>query len=76
MVLSVTKEEIKQMRGVVTNFAWPPMPRTSGELKPPKYWKWGVDENGKPVRVSDPRAQIDVSTVIEPGPHTYCEDGY
>jgi len=52
------------------------MPRTSGELAPPKYWKWGVDENGKPVRVPDPRAQIDVSTVIEPGPHTYCEDGY
>jgi len=76
MVLSVTKDEIKQMRGVVTNFAWPPMPRTSGELAPPKYWKWGVDENGKPVRVPDPRAQIDVSTVIEPGPHTYCEDGY
>jgi ribonuclease Z len=76
MVLSVTKDEIKQMRGVVTNFAWPPFPRTSGELRPPKYWKWGVDENGRPVRVSDPRAQIDVSTVIEPGPRTWCEDGY
>jgi len=76
MVISVTKDAIKQMRGVVTDFAWPPIPQTSGELKPPKYWKWGVDENGNPVQVSDPRAQIDVSTVIEPGPDTYCEDGY
>ncbi len=76
MVISVTKDEIKQLRGVVTDFAWPPMPRASGDVKPPKYWKWGVDENGNPVKVSDPRAQLDVSTVIEPGPDTYCEDGY
>jgi hypothetical protein len=76
MVISVTKDEIKQWRGVVADFDWPPLLQVTGELQTPKYWKWGVDENGKPMQVSDPRAQLDTSTVIEPGPDTYCEDGY
>lgn len=76
MVLRVTKTAIKQLRGVVTDYAWPPIAFVTEQLAPPKYWKWGVDDNGNPAQVSDPRAQLDLTTVIEPGPDTYCADGY
>jgi len=75
MVLSVTKDEIRQMRASSRTSPGPRCRERAASSRP-QVLEVGRRRERKPVRVSDPRAQIDVSTVIEPGPDTYCENGY
>lgn len=84
MTISVSPKEISQRKLRVNDFGWSPFPRAVGPTKTPKYWTWEVDENGNlvldengnPRKVGDPFAQIDQTAAIEPGPDTYCPDGY
>jgi ribonuclease Z len=64
------KPEIQQLRAVVSDFGFGPYPYhfPPGEANTPKYHT----AEGDP----DPFAQIDPSTGIDPGPDTYCKDGY
>lgn len=88
MVIRVKPTSIKQLRGVVSDFGWSAVPQVEGELDTPKYWTYKVDENGNivydedgnPIKVGDPRAQLDPSTEIlatnEDGSVNYCDNGY
>ncbi|WP_242343811.1 hypothetical protein [Anaeromyxobacter terrae] len=62
MVITVTKDEIKQYRADVDPFAMSPLSSYDGTALPPKY--------------PSPTAAIDTTNVIQPGPDTYCESGY
>jgi ribonuclease Z len=68
MVLRVKKDQITQLMGRVSNYTWNAPPDMSAPLGIPKYHT----ADGQ----SDPYAQIDTSTVIQPGDNTYCENGY
>jgi ribonuclease Z len=61
MVLNVTKDTIRQRRAVVSDYTWVASdPAYFGAtFDPPKYWTWGVDQQGNPVKVGDPYAQLD-----------------
>lgn len=94
MVLRVFKEEvgtqarIEQYQADVSDFTFAALGKSYGDLNPPKYWKYAVDEegnqqydeNGDPVIVGDPYAQIDTSTEIpacdQNGQCNYRDDGY
>ncbi|MCX6303822.1 MAG: MBL fold metallo-hydrolase [Bacteroidetes bacterium] len=79
MVLTVSKNEIRQERAVVSDFAFYPV----SPLKPvsdPLYWKWD-DPVLKTAKVSDATAQVILTTQIQPtDPDTnkfnYRADGY
>jgi len=66
MVLSVKKEgqntTITQRIGVVSDYTFGPPTNLYGPLNPPKY----------PTST----AQLDQTTLIQPGDNTYCENGY
>lgn len=88
MVIRVKPTGIEQLQGVVSDFGWSAVPQIEGELDTPKYWTYEVDENGNivydedgnPIKVGDPRAQLDPSTEIPAtnpdGSVNYCENGY
>lgn len=89
MVLSVTRDlrRIPQFRAVVNDFGWSPIAKSPSDQMTPKYWIWKKDddgniiyENGQPVPVGDPVAQLDTTNVIPPtnedGTVNYREDGY
>ena len=68
---------IEKYRAVVSDFTFAAVYDAFDDLNPPKYWKYAVDENGnkiyqngKPVKIGDPYAQIDTSTEIPS-----CDDG-
>lgn len=65
------KPEILRRRALVLEHGFSPiaqMPVPASQLYPPKYH----DRRGN----GDPYAQIDTAAQIEPGPDTYCENGY
>ena len=72
MVITVTKEQITQFRGEVSDYGFSPTVNLPpGEPNPPKY--------SYPNGDGDPYAQIDISTEIPScGKNTcnYREDGY
>ena len=89
MVISVLGKEIKQMRGVVSNFGWSPSFSVPTDANTAKYWKYQLDAenniqydaNGNPIKVGDPLAQIDWQDVIPPSEDdgkivNYRDDGY
>ncbi len=80
MALKVTKSSIIQYRSEVPDFGFSPLVTTPNGLKPPKYWKWGVDSQGNRVKVGDPYAQIETATQIpetdDNGNCNYRDDGY
>lgn len=88
MVIRVTKRDITQLRGVVENYGWIATPHTPDDLNTPKYWMWKtdedgnliLDENGNPIPVGNPKAQILTTTEIPAtnpdGSVNYCENGY
>lgn len=88
MVIRVTGSKIYQLQGVVSDFSWTPNFTVPGDLNPPKYWKYltdttgniQYDNQGNPIKVGDPLAQIDWQDVIpatEPdGTVNYRDDGY
>ncbi len=80
MVLKVTRTAITQYQAEVPAFGFSPLIAVPNNLKPPKYWTWGVDSNGNQVKVGDPLAQIDRSTQIPEtdanGNCNYRDDGY
>jgi ribonuclease Z len=75
MVITVSKDQILEQKGVVSDFeyvATNSVPPVNGTMNPAKYSKDGT---------GDPYAQIDLSTAIEPcdcdtGECHYREDGY
>lgn len=62
MVLRVKKTAITQLIGQVSNYTFSPPTNVYSPLNPPKY--------------VTPTAQLDQTTLIEPGNSTYCENGY
>jgi ribonuclease Z len=83
------KPKIEQYQAVVSDFTFQAIGKQYNDLNPPKYWKYAVDEdgnqqydeNGDPVIVGDPYAQIDTSMEIPAcdknnGECNYREDGY
>lgn len=80
MVISVTGDQIKEMRGHVSDFGFSPTTNLpSGTPNTPKYWIWGTDSDGNPAKVGNPYAQIDTSTAIpecDDGKCNYRDDGY
>ncbi len=74
MVITVSKDQVLEQRGVVSEFEWNFVPQpVPGVRNPAKY----SDENG----IGDPYAQIDESTAIpacdcETGECNYRADGY
>jgi len=62
MVLRVKKTGITQLIGQVSDYTFDPGMNVYSPLNPPKY--------------GTPTAQLDQSTLIEPGDSTYCENGY
>lgn len=88
MVITVTKESIVQNKGVVSDFAFQAPVSSPDNQNTPKYWTYETDdsgnivyENGKPVKIGDPYAQIDTSTQIPScddgdGNCNYRDDGY
>jgi ribonuclease Z len=94
MVLKLFQEggdqaRIEQYQAVVSDFTFAAIGKQYNDLKPPKYWTYAVDENGNiqydengyPIKVGDPFAQIDTSREIPScddgnGNCNYREDGY
>jgi len=81
MVLKVTQSAITQFKAEVPAFGFSPLITNPGNLKTPKYWTWGVDDQGNKVKVGDAYAQIDTHTELkECDPVTqncnYRDDGY
>jgi ribonuclease Z len=64
MVLTVKKTGITQRMGVVSDYTFAP----PQNVYPP--------ESQNPPKYPSPTAQLDKSTLIEPGDDTYCENGY
>ena len=68
MVLKVKKgkdgkpPKIEQFIGEVSDYTWGPFQNVYGPMADPKY--------------PDPTAQLDLTNLIQPGPDTYCENGY
>jgi ribonuclease Z len=65
MMLRVFPNRIQQLKAEVNDFCYSPpvhLPCGSEDLDSPKY--------------ASPMDQLDTTTQIEPGPYTYCEDGY
>jgi ribonuclease Z len=66
MVLKVKKggkpPRIEQFMGEVSDYTYGPAQNVYAPLADPKY--------------PDPTAQLDRTNLIEPGPDTYCENGY
>jgi ribonuclease Z len=68
MVLKVKKgkngkpPKIEQFMGEVSDYTWGPFQNVYGPMADPKY--------------PEPTAQLDTTNLIEPGPDTYCENGY
>jgi len=92
MVLRVFQEggpraRIEPYQADVSDFTFQAIGKQYDDLNPPKYWKYAVDEagnplydeDGDPIIVGDPYAQIDTSTAVpacENGRCNYREDGY
>lgn len=93
MVIKVFQEGIEKARietyqAEVSDFTFAAIGKPYEDLKPPKYWKYAIDEygnqlydeKGDPIITGDPYAQIDVSTQIpscDDGENcNYREDGY
>jgi len=94
MVLKVFQEgglkpRIEQYQADVSDFTFAALGNSPDDLNPPKYWRYAVDEhgnqqydeNGDPIKIGDPFAQIDQSTEIPScdkgdGNCNYREDGY
>ncbi len=77
MVLTLSEDgAIRQEVAKVNPFVTTVTGGTGAAQKVPKYWMWQQDENGKPVPVSDPRFQNDLTNEIRPGADTYCQTGY
>jgi ribonuclease Z len=68
MVLKVKKgkngkpPKIEQFMGEVSDYTWGPFQNVYGPMADPKY--------------PTPIAQLDTTSLIEPGDDTYCENGY
>jgi ribonuclease Z len=68
MVLKVKKgkdgktPKIEQFMGEVSDYTWGPSQNVYGPMADPKY--------------DDPTTQLDTTNLIEPGPGTYCDNGY
>jgi ribonuclease Z len=79
MVINVSKDKIVEQQAVVSDFGWSPWenyPVPIADMNPPKYWK-PVDGQ----EVSDPYAQIDITTQIpacncNTDTCNYNDDGY
>jgi ribonuclease Z len=54
--------KIEQFMGEVSDYTWGPSQNVYGPMADPKY--------------EDPTTQLDLTNLIEPGPDTYCENGY
>jgi ribonuclease Z len=83
------KPRIEQYQADVSSFTFAAIGNPPDDLNPPKYWRYAVDndgniqydENGNPIKIGDPFAQIDQSTAIPScdrgdGKCNYREDGY
>lgn len=83
------KPRIEQYQAEVPDFVFAALGNSPDDLNPPKYWRYAVDENGNqqydengnPIKIGDPFAQIDQSTQIPScdkgdGNCNYREDGY
>ena len=77
VVLRITKETITQLRMPVSRHEYPygggPIPQP---YETAKYYKQAIDEDGNPILVGDPEAQILLDDAILPGDDTYNENGY
>jgi len=81
MVINVSKTQIVEHQAVVSDFSfspWENYPVLPADMNPPKYWTWGSAAGQK---VSNPYAQIDLTTEIpackcNTGPCNYNDDGY
>ncbi len=76
MVFNVTKDKIKQRRLDVSRHEYPYGFTTAGTPEDPKYHKQVTDQNGNPVIVGDPEAQLLLENQIDDGPETYDAGGY
>ena len=79
MVLTVSADQIRQERAVVSDFAFYPVSDVL-PVNDPLYWKWH-DEVLKDYKVPDPTVQVELNQQILPNdPDTnkfnYREDGY
>lgn len=70
---------VQEYRAVVSDFTFAAISKSFDDLNPPKYWTCKVDEegniindddDGNPIKIGDPYAQIDTSTEIPS-----CDDG-
>jgi ribonuclease Z len=81
MVITVSENEIRQQRAVVSDFAYyPDSPLDKNKTNSPLYWKWD-DPVLKLNRIPNPTAQIDATKEILPtdpdtGKFNYRTDGY
>jgi ribonuclease Z len=79
MVINVSKNQIVEQQAVVSDFSfspWENYPVLPADMNPPKYWTWGLMAGQE---VSDPYAQIDITTEIpacNAGNCNYNDDGY
>jgi len=76
VVITVSKENIKQRRAVVSDYVWAPpsAPGTAtASYDTPKYWTYDIDENGKQIKVGNPYAQLDPNAKLIPTPDDYDE---
>jgi ribonuclease Z len=87
MVINVSKDKIVEQRGIVSDFGFSPWVNYPVDyqkyMDPPKYWEWGVDSQGNPIKASNPYAQIDTTTQLpecdcgtNPPTCNYRDDGY
>jgi ribonuclease Z len=79
MVLTVSTDQIRQERAVVSDFAFYPVSEVL-PVNDPLYWKWH-DEVLKDYKIPDPTVQVELNQQILPNdPDTnkfnYREDGY
>ena len=85
------KPTIDKYRAIVSDFEFQALSnKTFNDLNTPKYWRYAIDENGNlqydengnPIKIGDPFAQIDQSTEIpscDKGDGSKCnyrDDGY
>ena len=82
MVINVSKNKIIERRAVVSDFGFSPWENYPSDIfNPPKYWTWGPNGPMAGSEVSNPYAQIDLTTEIpacncNTGECNYNDDGY